>query len=183
MCNLLGQQDLCGKAMNFPTAVMAEKSLREALDFGMFSQKRVCIDEVLPQDVTFLVIDVSDVLGASVFAFNETSEHYKEAAESHGKRISVRSIYDGEYQSSDVVDDVWTARHVYGIDADCRFSVYRANSCRKADWYKYDMIVRVEPLESGVSAEVDGRISVFDRKRRYIELKYKIMRDRVVCHH
>jgi hypothetical protein len=50
----------------------------------------------------------------------------------------------------------------------------------KSDWYEYDIIIRVGPLESGTSEGVDGRITIFDRHERHSELKYKVLKDRTV---
>lgn len=159
---------------------MVEEVLRRVLESGVFAEKRVCIDEVLPQNATFLIIDISSMLGLPIFAFNETAEHYSTIACKHNKKIVARSIYNGEYVPSDIIDDVWTAANVYGTNTDARFSVYRANSCMKSNWYGYDIVVRIEPLESGTSAEIDGKISIFDRHRKYHEIKYKVLRDRTV---
>lgn len=157
---------------------MIEQSLKSILESGVFAQKKVCIEESLPQNATFLVVDIASIMGLSIFAFNETTEHFTRFATQHGREVAARSIYDGEYVPSGIADDVWTARNVYGTSPECHFSVYRSNSFQKAEMYRYDVIVRVEPLESGTSAGIDGRVVAFDRQKRYFELKYKVLRDR-----
>ena len=159
---------------------MSGEALRSVLESGILAGKRVCIEEVLPQNATFLIIDISDALGLSIFASNETAEYYNRIASHHNKNITDKSVYDGEYTPSDIVDDVWTAANVYGISVSTQFSVYRANSCVKSDWYEYDIIISVGPLESGTSAEVDGSITIIDRHERHSELKYKVLKDRTV---
>lgn len=157
---------------------MAEKSLEDVLDLGIFTNKRVCIDEVLPQNADFFVIGLSSALGLSIFTFRETVDHYRKIASIQGKQVAVKSIYDGDYTESDIIDDVWSATNIGGDRVDGRFEVYRSSTCKKSDWYEYDMIVRVIPLNSGVSTDVDGTILVFDRERKYAELRYKILRGR-----
>ncbi|AFN82739.1 hypothetical protein EROM_031170 [Encephalitozoon romaleae SJ-2008] len=159
---------------------MAEKSLEGVLDLGIFTNKRVCIDEVLPQNADFLVIGLSSILGLSIFTFRETVDHYRKIANIQDKQLVVKSIYDGGYTESDIIDDVWSATNIYGYRTDGRFQVYRSSTCKKSDWYEYDIIVRVLPLSSGVSADVDGTILIFDRERKYAELRYKILRGKIV---
>ncbi|CAD26273.1 hypothetical protein [Encephalitozoon cuniculi GB-M1] len=159
---------------------MEGKPLGEVLDLETLTNKRVCIDEVLPQNVDFLVIDLSDALGLSIFTFSETAMHYRKIAESHSKKIVVRSFYDGGYALSDIVDDVWSAANIHGNNVSGKFLVYRSGTCKKSDWYGCDVVVRVQPLDSGVSADVDGRILVFSRSRRYPELRYKVLRNKTV---
>lgn len=159
---------------------MIERSLKEILSSGIFTKKRVCIEETLPQNVTFLLVDISNALGSRIFAFNETAEHYKKVAAYHNKKVLAASIYDSEYAASDIVDDVWTASNVCETIVDGQFSVYRANSCKKSDWYNYDIVIKVEPLESGTSADIDGKIVAFDRQKKYFELKYKVLKDKTI---
>lgn len=159
---------------------MAGRSLQEALSPEIFRGKRVCIDEVLPQNVDFLVVGLADALGLSIFTFNETADHYKRIAACHNKQISVKSLYDEEYSPSGIIDDVWNAADICRGSAGSDFSVYRSNTCRKADWYEYDIVVRVQPLDSGVSADIDGKILVFSRERKHLEVRYKVLRNRTV---
>jgi hypothetical protein len=153
----------------------------EAIDWKLLGCKHVCIEEVLPQNVDFLLLEISNALDAApIFTFNQTAEHYERLAAQHSKRISVQSIYDCKYAPSAINDDVWTAEHVHKIVPEGRFFVYRSDSCSEAEYYRYDIVVRVEPLKSGVSSKIDGSVRIFDRYKKHCELKYKVVRDRVL---
>jgi hypothetical protein len=160
---------------------MGERAINDILDWKIFESKKVCVEEVLPQNIDFLLLEMSNALdGAPIFTFNQTAEHYERLAMQHNKRVAVRSAYDSEYIPSLINDDVWTAENIHGIRPEGRFFAYRSSTCSKLDYYKYDIIVRVEPLSSGISSKIDGSIKVFDRHRKYHEFKYKTARDRVL---
>ncbi|KAM0672519.1 hypothetical protein CWI42_030710 [Ordospora colligata] len=159
---------------------MIGRSLSEVLDVKLFENRRICIDEVLPQNVDFFVVEMSDILKACIFAFNESSEHYKKIAVRYGWNVSVKSVYECSYVDSGILDDVWCALNVHECNASGWIDVYRSNTCKVTDWYKYDIVVRVEPLSSGVSTEIDGRVVVFDREREYMKVKYKVLGNKVV---
>ncbi|WEL38281.1 hypothetical protein PFJ87_03g01400 [Encephalitozoon hellem] len=154
------------------------ESLKDALDLKIFTNKRICIDEVLPQNVDFLVLDLSSALGLSIFTFRETASHYRKIASMQGKKVVVRSIYDGGYIESGIIDDVWSATNICECRVDGMVWTYRSGTCKKSNWYEYDIIIRVLPLDSGVFTDVDGTILIFDRERKYAELRYKVLRSR-----
>ncbi|ADM11262.1 uncharacterized protein Eint_031190 [Encephalitozoon intestinalis ATCC 50506] len=158
---------------------MSGKSLKEVLNLEIFRDKKICVDEVLPQNVDFLIVDLSDALGLSISAFSEETDHYRKIAKSRNKQVSVNSAYDGDCMEPDIMDDVWSAMNIWGIDGCGKIQVYRSGTCKKSDWYKYDIVIRVQPLDSGISTDIDGKILIFGRGRKYLELRYKILRDRV----
>lgn len=159
---------------------MLEKTLREVLDPSIIKGKKICIDEVLPQNVDAIVIEIADLIKAKIFSFSETIEHYQKIAREYNKNIYINSIYNNEFIESEIIDDIWTAKNIHGLFPEGHIYIYRSNTCDKIDWYLYDVIIRVLPLSSGVSNKIDGTIKILSKNKKEIEFKYKVMKDRCV---
>lgn len=123
---------------------MVERELNEMLDFSIFENKRVCIQEVLPLNVDFLILDLlKHIQESTLFSFYETKLHFLQLAEARKMKIAVKSVFTDEYCQNTILDDIYTAKAVFGLQDGAKFNIYRSNTCKVSEWYNYDIIMSV----------------------------------------
>ncbi|KAF9764217.1 hypothetical protein NGRA_0734 [Nosema granulosis] len=155
---------------------MISHSLSKFLDGTTIAQNTICISEILPQNVDFLIRDMTDMLGStSLFTFNESADHFKSILDN---KVQVHSIYDRKYHQEAILDDVYIARNIFNVEPASKIVVFRSNTCKKIDYYDYDLVIKVEPLKSGCCRKFDGMISIINRTGTLKCFKYKIGKDR-----
>ncbi|EOB12084.1 hypothetical protein NBO_554g0001 [Nosema bombycis CQ1] len=155
---------------------MENYDLSKFIDNKILTQNKICISETLPQNVDFLIKDITDIIGnTSLFSFNERALHFRSILSG---RVLVGSIYDRPYSSEFILDDVYIGRKLFNVKITSNIVIFRANTCKKVDYYDYDIIIKVEPLKSGRCTKFDGMITIINRKGAFNMFKYKRYRDR-----
>lgn len=155
---------------------MIKHDLSKFISHNILKENTICISEILPQNVDFLIKDITEIIGhTSLFSFNESAKHFQSILD---RKVCVHSIYDRKYQQEYILDDVYIARNIFNVVPHSRISVFRSNTCKVIDYYDYDLVIRVEPLKSGCCRQFDGMITLFNRKETLKCFKYKTEKDR-----
>lgn len=156
-----------------------EKSLGSILDPAIFDNKSVLVDESLGQNCDFLLMELCKIYKYSIFQFNDSGTHMKALIARCGVTATVKSIYDSTYDNEEMIDDVYTQKQL-GYHQMAKIYIYRSGTASVKDYYKYDLIVKIDNLMSGCSNEIDGTIRIFQRDTVYCNIKYKILLDKIV---
>lgn len=155
---------------------MIKHDLSKFVSYKILTEKTICISEILPQNVDFLIRDITEILGeTSLFTFNESARHFNSIL---NNKVHVHSIYDRKYQQEYILDDIYIAKNIFNINPCPRIGIYRSSTCRAIDYYDYDLVLKVEPLKSGCCRQFDGMITLFNRKETIKCFKYKTEKDR-----
>ncbi|WUR02414.1 elongator complex protein 6 [Vairimorpha necatrix] len=143
--------------------------LKDLFSNNFFNDRKILIDEKNTVNVDFLIRDLSCLLNnPSIFLYNELPENKS----FYG--INIKSEYKGDiYSNETFLDHTFIAKNLFNVTPNSQFSIYRDNTCTKYDWYNYDFIFLVEPLASGLCVKFDGMITIKNRHKEFIKLKYK----------
>lgn len=158
---------------------MEGKFFLEAFDMALFDRASILIDEQLPQNCDFLVMDLVKTFGYSVYLWNDSDFHLRNALGKYNIQVRVASVYTSEYTYADIQDDVHTQR-ILGHSHRSKINIFRSSTATKRDYYDHGLIIKIEKLPSGCSGRLDGILTVFFRDTVYHNLKYKVSGDGVV---
>jgi hypothetical protein len=156
---------------------MNGRTLSEVISPGFFQDRRILVDERLPQCCDFFLVDLVRCLNCSIFHYNNDSAHFTNLLRKLNLQTEISSIYDDEWRAADILDDVWVGRAVHGVYGQSKINVFRSNTATTSDYYDYDAVVRIEPLKSGCTGSIDGTVCIFSRDVVHYNLKYKIFPD------
>jgi len=175
---------------------MKELSFRNAFGAETMTGNRILIDEQLPQNADFFVLELMEHYGWSMILFNDSVDHFKELQKKRSIDTPVMSVYDtaldtvpistdsstdNAFCNFDMIDDYQFCKNSrFSLNSNARVHVYRSGTAAVEDYYDYSLIVKIGPLESGCSSKIDGEIRVFNRDALIYHYKYKIFSDRVV---
>lgn len=159
---------------------MNARAFGEIFDVEFFKNKRIAVDERLPQNCDFLLAELIKHCGYSIYHFNNDTSHFLNLLNKMNVSASVESVYDGKEPEADILDDVWTAKKIFNHHKASAVSVYRSGTAETADYYDYDMVVKIEPLSSGCSTKITGSILIFARDVIYHDIRYKIQNNSIL---
>lgn len=158
---------------------MEGKIFLEAFDTALFDRGPILIDEQLPQSCDFLVMDLVKAFNYSVYLWNDSDFHLKNALGKYNVQTQITSVYNSEYSHADILDDISTQR-LLGYSYRSKINIFRSGTATKRDYYDYNLVIRIGKLASGCSSRLDGVLTVFSRDTTYCTLKYKVLVDRVM---
>lgn len=165
---------------------MEAKSFEEVVDKSIFGNCTVLIDEQLPQNCDFLILEFVRLFGFTIFQWNDQGEFLRSELEKWNIYGTVNSYYDFNSENenvcnpnNDINDDIF-AQRMLGYDVKSKVNVFRSSTATTRDYYDYDIIIKVEKLISGCSSKIDGQIRIFRRDQVLYDLKYKITSEKVL---
>lgn len=159
---------------------MDARAFGEVFDAGFFRNRRVLVDERLPQNCDFFLVELIRHCGYSIYHFNNDTSHFLSLLDRVNIPAHVGSVYDGSEAAADILDDVWTGKKIFDRHGAAAVGVYRSSTAETVDYYDFDVVVRIEPLQSGCSSKVTGSIVVFARDVVHYDVRYKIQNDRTL---
>ncbi|KAI5148327.1 hypothetical protein ENBRE01_0260 [Enteropsectra breve] len=153
------------------------RPLCEIVDPRIFKDKNILIDERLPQNADFLILDISKLLSLCIATTDKKEEHFKQLCAN--LNLEVVSIESPSFCKQQTVgqtlnEDTWSTKRFYGLGDDCRVNVYRSGTASDKEYYQHDVVIKIEGLGSGCSNLVDGCVSIFSREKTYYSMKYKV---------
>lgn len=157
---------------------MLERKFNEVFDTAIFAGSTILIDEDTSQCCDFFILELIRELKYSLFRWNDSTETFAMILKKCNVDGDVRSIYTTEYNSEDILDDVYVQRKI-GHANMAKVGVFRSSTATLRDYYDYDIVVKIERLISGLSSKIDGSIRMFKRESVYCNVKYKIYEDRI----
>lgn len=159
---------------------MNAKSFAEVFETEVFRNRKIIIDERLPQNCDFFLAELIKHCKYTIFHFNNDSGHFTSLLNRMNIFTEVGSVYDGGEPVADIIDDVWVGKKIFNVHKTSTINVYRSNTARTEDYYDFDMVVKIEPLLSGCSSKINGSIVVFARDVVYYDVKYKVSKDSIL---
>lgn len=157
---------------------MQEKQFEEVFDKSIFQENNIIVDEDVSQNCDFFILELARTFNYSIFQWNDSGEFLKAILKKYNVQTAVNSIYDCEYSSEDIIDDVYVQRKL-GASHVSKVNIFRSSTATVRDYYDYDIVVKIDKLKSGCSSKIDGSVKVFRRDKVYYNLKYKIFSDRI----
>lgn len=154
-------------------------SFENIWDKSIFETESILIDECLPLNCDFLIMELVRAFGYSVYQWNETGEHLKTILSKYNLATNVHSAYTTRYNSEEIIDDIYVQK-MLGCPIKSKINIYRSSTATEKDYYDYDLIIKISKLKSGCSSKIDGEIKIFRRDKVFHNLKYKILVDRVL---
>lgn len=156
---------------------MEYDSFSSAFPLELFESKRILIDEQLPQSCDFFLVGLIKSLSLSIFLYDCDSESFAKLLSSFDVLADVKSIYTSDEQPADIIDGICTRLVLNSgnqTDIPGRIHVYRSGTANLQNYYEYDLIIRIDGLDSGFTNTLDGTVSIFNRNITYKKIKYKI---------
>lgn len=169
-------------------SAMEGKSFGDLFNLELLRYKTVLVDERNPCKCDFLILELVKHFGYSVVSYNEAAVHYRRLFQLNNITGSVCSFYDqdsldvqeADSESTAIIDYAALYKEFQPNMKKPRVAIYRSNSAQTADYYEYDIIIKIEGLRSGCTERMDGALTVFSRDTIILSLKYKIRDDRSV---
>lgn len=158
---------------------MQGKIFSEAFDIALLSREPILIDEQLSQNCDFLIMGLVKHFNYSIYLWNDSNTHLKNALGKYNVQAHISSVYNSEYTYADILDDIYTQR-LLGYSHKSKVNIFRSGTATIRDYYDYNLVIKVEKLPSGCSSRLDGVLTMLFRDTIYCTLKYKVLADRVL---
>ncbi|KAF7679712.1 hypothetical protein TCON_2488 [Astathelohania contejeani] len=173
-------------------------NLNEFLDFSIFTNKTVCIDEQAYTNIDFIICAIVDYFPTiRIVSAYHTSSHYKSIFKKYSIReynelnssIYIIDTYKEENHiafdkySTFLLDDYSTLKKVYNLGVmteSTSFYIYRSDSIMPSEKLLFDFYIKTYPLSSGLSLDYDGNCEIRKRDQIITRFKYKIKRDSIL---
>ena len=157
---------------------MDPRPLSTFFDMAALEHETVLVDERLPCNCDFMVVELIKHFGLAYCTFNDAAEHMARILDRLGIRTEVRSAYDEAFNvestADQVVDHMKTGVSLFKYGRKPRVAVFRSNTATAMDYYEYSTVIRVEGLDSGCSPNIDGQVTVLKREKTLANFRYKV---------
>lgn len=119
---------------------------------------------------------------STIATYYQTTLHYSQLCKHFNTKPPSILEYPSEIPDSALVDDFYSALK-FGAHVETHKNavcVFRSGTCTESDFYRGSLVIELGPLDSGVSRELDGRMTIFSREDILCDVKYKVKGHSVV---